>query len=157
MRQCKTTSGVRVTVSQAARITGRSELTWRKWLSEKPCPLNVVYGRQHGGGQHGRPGRIRYLALDEVRAVHERRGGTIWHMSFVPVQNVEPIQVELVHLRATLDGLVSRVAALEAELLAVSALYVNDGHPIEAESMTPRGVYHSGRQQEFLEITERIM
>lgn len=100
--------GQRIDVTTWARLSGRSESTLRKWLAEEPPPLEVIegppLGQKRKGGERG---RRRWVDVDEARALHEARGGTAWREDWLPATTAEA-------LRAELDALTRRVAALEA-------------------------------------------
>jgi hypothetical protein len=95
---------MRVTIAELARITQRSEHTWRNWLSEADCRLTVVYGGRKGGTP-AKPGRVRYLDLDECRALHRERGGQVWREDMLPPASLDAIAAELDAMRAELREL----------------------------------------------------
>jgi hypothetical protein len=108
----------RVNITVAAKLTGRSEKTLRTWLSETPSPLSVELGQFRGGrrldSRHGGTGtvvkgRTRLLDVDELRALHEARGGTAWYAQYLPVPTGWGEVAELT----------ARLAAVEAQLAAL--------------------------------------
>lgn len=124
----------RVNVTTAAKLTGRSEKTIRAWLAERPCPLSIEWGKWRGGrrveveGERGKretvvqKGRTRLLDVDELRSLHEARGGVAWHDQYLPPPDVHALLARVRELEA-------RVAALEGARTVVRRVAAEDSPP----------------------------
>lgn len=109
----------RVNITQAARLTGRSEKTIRTWLAEEPVQLSVELGPIHGGRRDEgtgqvKKGRTRLLDVDELRQVHEAHGGTEWNTSCLPRADERSYAPELEELRGRLIWMERALAQLSA-------------------------------------------
>jgi len=98
----------RVTIAEIARLTRSSEHTWRNWLDEPNCPLTVVTGPRQGGRKN-KPGRVRWLDLDECVALYTARHGR------PPELDGRGVAVGVERLAAELEALRAEVRALRAE------------------------------------------
>lgn len=115
--------GQRVNITTAAKLTGRAEKTIRAWLAEDPSPLSVEMGAWRGGRRLAasarvKKGRTRLLDVDELRALHEARGGTAWYAQYLPAPALTDVHL----LAEAVSRLEGRVAAIEGELRELEAL-----------------------------------
>lgn len=105
----------RVNITTAAKLTGRAEKTIRAWLAEDPCPLSVEWGNYRGGRRAGKSvtkGRTRLLDVDELQALHKKRGGVDWHALYLPVPCVRDLLERLEAVEAMLEALRQRAPHL---------------------------------------------
>jgi hypothetical protein len=107
----------RVSITIAARLTGRSEKTIRGWLQEDPCPLSVEWGAHRGGrrvGDHVEKGRTRLLDVQELKTLHNDRCGTEWHPEHMPQPDISALAEDVRALTEELQAMRQRVTTLEA-------------------------------------------
>jgi hypothetical protein len=75
------------------------------------------------GGRKGKAGRTRWLDVDELRALHVKRGGSTWCLDALPIADLDALRAEVqalrgevsevTELRATVDDLRQRIEKLE--------------------------------------------
>lgn len=116
MREENVHFGPRITVAEAARITGRAERTWHRWLKERHSQLTVVYGRPQRDSRAGERSNVRWLDIEEVYELHMARGGTTWNISSHPAKSAADRQVEADTLPRSDTDVATRVSIVEAHL-----------------------------------------
>ncbi len=103
-----------VNVTVASRLTGRSENTIRAWV--RSGELGATEAGHHAGHRVGKQvvrGVVREIDVDELRLVHQKHGGTQWHVEHLPPEDlavrVARLEAELIELRAQLQAPAARV------------------------------------------------
>lgn len=128
-----------VRIKDAAAITRRSEKTLRAAILAGA--LKTMEG-QWMGGREGKPGRVRWIDVDELRRWHEAHGGLAWRGEMVPPDSLEALAAEVRALRERVDrlersGTVDRVA----QGTRVEARHVLDVveavRPVQAGAIVP--------------------
>lgn len=148
-----------VPVKIAALVAGRSQMTLRAWLAEKPSPLTIHFGGIRGG-RKGRPGRIRYVDLDELHTLNLARGSTVWRPEFIPPPTVEALRIEVTVLAEALAAAQHRITELEADATRTGQALGPELMPVSVPGHVqpqPGGMAHAGapRGQPHLEAAEK--